>query len=211
MRKTITVRYLKSDKTLSRPHKILKVINKEGKLEYWTLNQQNQLDPSTFVTNWENKKSFKTDSKVTINSIWEYIRIKFKPGCGPGRAKSTIFSRPQKIYKITTGELIEYAPAGVKGTLRRLDVNDMIFEWERAGKTPTERPLRKYDDATLRKRGYTIEEIRKIRERNFSAKDIKLVAKKLKLKNAEARELLIKHNGKKHKLYETERKNTSVS
>lgn len=135
------------------------------------------------------------DKNITV---WEYIRIKFK--------QRTKASRPTRVYKIThKNGTIEYAPAGVKGTSRRLKVEDLILTWE-GGQTPLPRPLRKYDDATLMKRGYSIEEIRTIRERPFSSKDIDLVAKNLKIKRPKAKELLIEHKGNRHKIYE--KKNT---
>lgn len=133
---------------------------------------------------------------------WKYIRVKFKPGCGPGREKAEKYSRPKRIYKITYSDNhVEYAPTGVIGTIKRYNEQDFITEWERMGKTPLEKPLRKYSDDALRYYGYSKEEIIKIRKRNFSSKDIKIIRNHLRIKTSEARTLLEKYDGKKHALY----------
>lgn len=138
-------------------------------------------------------------------TVWEYIRIKFKPGTDP-KGKRTKFSRPIKIYKITIthedgSETFEFAPSGVVGTSRRIDPGTFITEWERAGHTPTQRPLRKYCDESLKKLGYSIEEIKGIRGRNFSAKDVNLVFRNLKISKEEAKTLLTEHKGNRHEIY----------
>lgn len=211
-RKVISVRYLNSDveHPLSRPHKLQRITDKDGKVHYYTMNSrlrsEFEIDPAKFVTKWE--KTFPQQKVSTkVESIWEVIRVKFKPA-----GERTKFTRPARIFKITTGDQITYAPKGVKGTIKRLNSDDFITEWPRAGKTPTERPLRKYCDESLKKmvhtidqdgttHCYTIEDIRVIRERNFSAKDIDMVSKNLSITRAEARKLLEENGGHKHKIY----------
>jgi hypothetical protein len=145
-------------------------------------------------------------------TVWSYIRVKFIPGTDP-KGKRTKYSRPTRIYQIEYFEegsviKVEYAPAGVKGTIRRIDPSSFITKWERAGKTPTPKPLRKYNDEYLKKLGYSIEEIRKIRERNFSSKDVKIVCNRMKDKKTgkrmsreEAKKLLTDNKGNLHLVY----------
>lgn len=153
--------------------------------------------------------NFKFNDMNKTITVWNYIRVKFLPGTDP-KGKREKLSRPKRIFQIIYDEYkndelintrIEYAPAGVKGTSRRIDPTTFTTTWENAGKTPTPRPLRKYNDEKLKELGYSISEINKIRERNFRAKDVKVVAKKLKIKTSEARNLLIKHNGSMQKVY----------
>jgi hypothetical protein len=150
-------------------------------------------------------------------TVWEYLRIKFKPGTDP-KGKRTKFSRPTRVYKISyftfeenkpseeAFDHFEYAPTGVKGTSKRIKEDDFIVEWER-GPIPTPKPSRKYTDEQLKAFGYSDELIEKIR-RNYSSKDIKLVCNNLKdkktgkrLTRIEAMELLNKNKGNRHKIY----------
>jgi hypothetical protein len=145
-------------------------------------------------------------------TVWSYIRVKFIPGTDP-KGKRTKYSRPTRIYKIEYLEenvivKTEYAPTGVKGTIRRINSSTFITEWEHAGKTPTPRPLRKYNDEYLKKLGYSVEEIRKIRGKNFSSKDVKIICNRIKDKETnkrmsreKAKELLIANNGNLHLVY----------
>lgn len=146
-------------------------------------------------------------------TVWEYIRVKFKPGTDP-KGKRVKFSRPKRIYQITTKIIdkdnietvtVEYAPVGIKGTAERIDQNDFILEWVH-GPRPTPRPSAKYTDEQLKEWGYSDELIKKIR-RNYSSKDVKLLCNRLKndegkrLSREEARELLDKHKGKRHEIF----------
>jgi hypothetical protein len=145
-----------------------------------------------------------------ITTVWQYIRVKFKPGTDK-KGRRQKFSRPQRIFEITCTQeqenkeiktWKEYAPTGVKGTAKRITSSDFVTEWERSGPTPTPRPLRKYDDMTLKKMGHSIEQIKVIRGRNFSAKDVKIITHKIGCSNTEAKELLKKYNGNRHAIYE---------
>jgi hypothetical protein len=143
-------------------------------------------------------------------TVWEYIRVKFLPGTDP-KGKRTKMSRPKRIYKITyfdeDGVITDtqFAPAGVKGTSRRIEATTFITEWEH-GPTPTPKPLNKYSDTQLKQLGYSPDEIFHIRERRFSSKDIKLVSHNLKISREEAKVLLTEHKGNRHAIYK--KKNT---
>lgn len=193
-RKVISVRYLNKSEEhpLSRPHKIQRITKADDSVHYYTMNNSREIKPEEFVTTWD-KKPKQTSTKATAK--WEVTRVKF---VNPETGK---LSRPKKVYSITLGNDVQYAPYGEKNTGKRIDVSQIVITWKNAGHTPTSKPLRKYCDESLKSMGYTIEEIRKIRERNFSSKDIDLVAKNLGIKRSEAKELLVESNGNRHKIY----------
>jgi hypothetical protein len=196
IRKVITVRYLtgNENRPLSRPHKIQKITDQKGTVRYSTMNNSREIDPVTFTLQWK-KQSYEPKIVRKQESTWEIIRVKFV-------LMSDKYSRPKRVYKITTGDVVTYAPIGVKGTARRINPILFITEWEH-GPTPTPQPPRKLCDVSLKKLGYSIEQIKEIRGRNFSAKDVKIVRNKLKISTTEARDLLIKHNGSRHLIYKS--------
>lgn len=154
-------------------------------------------------------------------TVWNYIRVKFLPGTDL-RGKRNGMSRPTRIYEISIFETDEktnkekfigkeYAPSGIKYTSKRIDPTTFVTTWERTGKTPNPKPLKHYSDQSLKKLGYSVSEVRTIRTRCFSARDIKLVCKRLGIKSTyskkgerltsasdQAKALLNEYNGKKY-------------
>jgi len=194
-RSVLRVRYRNSNETLSRPHKIQKIIDTEGKTKYFTMANSREIDPSTFVTKWENKKAKKPTVKPEEDTTTEVIRVRFKDS----RKKGNGLGRPTRIYKLTTGEKVEYKRYNPnKNFSSAIDPEDFITEWEK-GKTPTPRPLRKYTDEQLMKLGYSLEELHIVRGRTYSAKQVNKLRKLLggtkNVSGDEARKHLDEHGG----------------
>lgn len=192
-RTVITVRYLNKNGTLSRPHKIQKIITKEGDFKYFNMNNKWEIDPSTFTTNWVEKNKKQVPPKIKPTTIVEVIRVKFHVK----KKDIQTLSKSTRIYKLTTGDKIEYKRYNSnKNYGAPLNPSEFITEWKK-GPTPTPKPLRKYSDIELQKRGYTIDQIKEIRGRSYSAKDVKTFRQRMgglkKFSAKEAREQLDKH------------------
>jgi hypothetical protein len=170
----------------------------EGNVKYLTMNSKYEKDPSTFTTENIYPKDKKPTVKTEETTITKVIRVRFKDS----RKKGNGLGRPTRLYELTTGDKVEYKRYNPnKNFSSAVDPNDFITEWER-GKTPTPRPLRKYNNEKLTEMGYTMAEIHDIRGRTYSAKDIKKLRKALggtkQCSADEARKYLDEH-GSYHK------------
>lgn len=199
-RSILRVRYRNSNGSLSRPHKIQKIIDTEGKTLYFTMGNSRKIDSSTFVTKWKDKKAKKPIVTKKLTTTTETILVRFKD---PRKAGNGL-SRPTRIYKLTTGDLVEYKHYNPnKNFSSAIDPSDFITEWEK-GKTPTPRPLRKYNNEKLKEMGYNATEIHEIRGRTYSAKDVKKMRKALggtKLISGDAARVILDKYGNIHKAY----------
>jgi len=188
----IRVRYRNQSGTLSRPHKIQK-IEVKGVWKYFTMNRSREIDPTLLVFKWEDKNRKIQPVVVKETSIREIIRVKFHTTKN-GESK---LSRPVRVYKITTKDVVKYIKYPSVGYAKEINPKEFVTDWKR-GKTPRQKPLRKYTKDQLKQLGYSIDEIAKL-HRGFSAKDVSTLRRRMggtKVISGDiARKLLTNHGG----------------
>ena len=172
-RTVIRVRYRNKSGTLSRPHKIQKILFKDNVIKYFNMNRKWEIDPTTFVTTWNFKQ--KKCKPTKQEAIREVIRVRFFKWEFDAITKK--LGRPTKVYKYILNGKIEYKEYTTKGKYGKI-IDPTIFttDWV-SGPTPTPKPSRKYTKEQLKKFGYSDELIEKI-HRNWSAKTVELLCKK---------------------------------